>query len=455
MSTGNPLHVVIVGGGFAGLAAARGLNSPSVRITLIDRRNFHLFQPLLYQVATGGLSPANIAAPLRGILRRQVNTRVLLGEVADIDIQERSVCLADGARMSFDTLIVATGATHNYFGNDAWADMAPGLKSIEDATTIRRRILLAFEEAERLAGSAATDALLTFVVVGAGPTGVELAGALAEIAHDTLRKDFRAINPASARVILVDAADRILPAFPPELSTKAAESLDRLGVSIRLRTTVAEIQPDHVRIRSGDATETIPARTVLWAAGVQASPLGRVLAERTGATLDRAGRVQVSRQLFVPGHSTIFVLGDLAAAVDERGKPLPGIAPVAMQQGRFVAKLIRRRLTSGAGATEPEFRYVDRGIMATIGRAAAVADLGWAQFSGLLAWLLWLFIHLMALVAFQNRVLVLAQWAWNYITWSRSARLITDTAPDKSQSESGMSPLGAGGQYNPQHVHRN
>lgn len=416
-------RVLIIGGGFAGLTAARRLSRDrSIEITLVDRRNFHLFQPLLYQVATGGLSPANIAAPLRRVLANRRNVRVLLGDALQFDPAARRVQLADGAALPYDTLIVATGARHNYFGHPDWEPLAPGLKTIEDATDIRRRILLAFERAERAAASAEVAAHMTFIVVGGGPTGVELAGALAELARDTLRRDFRAIDPRRARIILVDAADRVLPALAPELSTRAAAALERLGILVRTGATVTHVTPDSVQIRCGDLVETIPARTVLWAAGVQASPLGKALAAATGARLDRVGRVHVEERLSLPGHPEIFVLGDLALCHDPQGRPLPGIAPVAIQQGEYVARLIRARRSGG---DLPAFRYVDRGAMATIGRAAAVADVRGARFSGLLAWLLWLFVHLMFIVEFQNRVLVMLQWAWNYFTWARSARLIT------------------------------
>lgn len=416
-----PHHVVIIGGGFGGLYAARSLKRAPVWVTLIDRRNFHLFQPLLYQVATGGLSPANIAAPLRAILKRQKNTRVLLAEVIDIDAANRRVVLSDG-EVGYDTLIVATGARHNYFGNDQWEKLAPGLKTIEDATEMRRRILLAFEAAERESDPDKLQGWLTFVVVGAGPTGVELAGTLGEMARHTLKHDFRAINPADARIFLVEGLDRVLPSYPPELSAKAQAALARLGVSVRTGAIVTDIQSDAVTLRCGERSERIPTRTVLWAAGVQASPLGRALAAAAGATLDRVGRVVVKPDLSLPGHPEIFVIGDLAHFSHQTGKPLPGVAPVAMQQGRYVAKLVERRLR---GEEMPPFRYKDYGSMATIGRAAAVADLGRLRFSGFFAWLTWLFIHLMYLVQFENRVLVLMQWALNYFTRNRYARLIT------------------------------
>lgn len=414
-------HVVIIGGGFGGLYAAQSLKRAPVHVTLIDRRNFHLFQPLLYQVATGWLSPANIASPLRVVLKGQKNAQVLLAEAVDIDTANRRVVLSDG-EVTYDTLIVATGARHHYFGNDHWEPLAPGLKTIEDATEIRRRIFLAFEAAERETNFEKIRSWLTFVIVGGGPTGVELAGALGEIAHDTIKHDFRRINPADTSIILLEAADRILPSFPNELSAKAAYYLARLGVTARTGTMVTEIQPASVSIRLGEKVESIPARTVLWAAGVQASFLGRVLAHATSCELDRAGRLLVEPDLSLPNHSEIFVIGDLASYPHQTGKPLPGVAPVAMQQGRYVAKLLQRRIR---GESMPPFRYKDRGSMAMVGRAAAVADLGRLRFSGFPAWLAWLFIHLMNLVEFENRLLVLIQWAWNYFARNRAARLIT------------------------------
>jgi NADH dehydrogenase len=418
----NRHRVVVVGGGFGGLYVVQSLRHAPVDITLIDRRNFHLFQPLLYQVATGALSPANIAAPLRSILARQKNTRVLMGEVVAIDPQRRGVQLREGARIPYDTLVVATGATHNYFGNDHWEPLAPGLKTLEDATRIRARILQAFEAAERETDPQRTGAWLTFVVIGAGPTGVEMAGAVAEVARDTLRHDFRSIDPAAARVLLVDAADRVLPAYPAELSARAATSLARLGVTVRTGVSVTDIRPEEAVLRGPAGAEHVATRTVIWAAGVRASNLGQILAAAGGAALDRFGRVVVEPDLTLPRHPDIFVIGDLACYADADGQPLPGIAPVAMQQGRYVARLVAQRLRS---RTLPPFRYQHHGSMATIGRAAAVADLGWMRFSGYPAWLVWLFVHLMFIVEFHNRLLVFLQWAWNYFTRNRSARLIT------------------------------
>jgi len=415
-------RVVIAGGGFGGLYAARSLKNADVDLTLIDRRNFHLFQPLLYQVATGALSPGEIASPLRYVLNRQKNTRVLLGEISDIDVAGREVVFKDGVRVTYDTLIVATGSTHHYFGHPEWAALAPGLKTIEDATEIRARILLAFERAEKETDAEARRALLRFVVVGGGPTGVELAGALGEISRDTLRKDFRAINPSDAQIFLIEGADRVLPPYPPDLSKKAERSLIGLGVQTRDGTTVTEIDPKGVTMKDRSGKESrIEARTVLWAAGVQASPLGKILRDRTGAGLDRVGRVKVGPDLSVQGHPEIFVIGDLAG-FEQDGKQIPGVAPAAMQAGHYVARVIADRIKGQK--TEP-FRYWDKGSLATIGRNHAVADIGPFHFSGYLAWVAWLFIHLLYIVEFENRVLILFQWAYDYFTHNRGARLIT------------------------------
>ena len=417
-------RVVIVGGGFGGLYAAQALCCAPVQVTLLDRRNFHLFQPLLYQVATGGLSPANITAPLRSVLRRQRNATVLLEEVEGFDLSAREVLLADGQRIGYDSLLVAAGARHHYFGHPEWEAHAPGLKTIEDATTMRRRVLLAFEEAERADDEAKRRALLTFVVVGGGPTGVELAGAVAELAHSTLRGNFRRIDPASARVLLLEATDRVLGTYPEQLSASAEKSLARLGVTVRTGTAVTAIEPGRVTVKAGGASEEIAAHTVLWGAGVQASPLAAMLARACGLEPDRAGRVAVGPDCSLPGHPEVFCIGDMATYPHQTGQPLPGVAPVAMQMGSYVAQVIRRRVAGGTPL--PPFRYKDRGSMATIGRASAVADLGWLRLSGYPAWLAWLFIHVLYLIAFENRVLVLFQWAWNYFTRGRSARLITD-----------------------------
>jgi NADH:ubiquinone reductase (H+-translocating) len=417
-------QVVIVGGGFAGLYAAQSLRRAPVQITLIDRRNFHLFQPLLYQVATGGLSPANIAAPLRSVLRRQRNTTVLLGDVVDIDPQHRRVILRTG-EIPYDTLIVCTGSQTGYFGHDDWQQHAPGLKTVEDAIHIRARVLSAFEAAELETDPARIRVLLTFVIVGGGPTGVELAGALAEIARDTLKHDFRRIDPSQASILLVERSPRILEHYPPELSAAAVRSLNRLGVTVRTGTSITQLAPNRVTLESNGQTEEVAAGTILWAAGVVASPLGKVLQQRTGAELDRVGRVTVAPDLSLPGHPDIFVIGDLAR-VSHDGQPLPGLATVAIQQGRYMARLIQARLR---GHPVAPFRYHDKGDLATIGRAAAVADLRFVRFSGYPAWVVWLFVHLMYLVEFENRLLVLLQWAYNYFTRNRPARLITEQVP--------------------------
>ncbi|QDU98118.1 NAD(P)/FAD-dependent oxidoreductase [Lignipirellula cremea] len=414
-------RVVIIGGGFGGLAVAKGLRDPAIAGTLIDRRNFHLFQPLLYQVATGGLSPANISAPLRSVLRRQKNVQVLLAKVVGIDTAAGQVQLEQGV-LPFDTLIVAAGMRHHYFGHDDWARLAPGLKTIEEATEIRRRVLSAFEQAERETDPAAVRRWLTFVVIGGGPTGVELSGAIAELSRHTLRGNFRSIDPASAHVVLIEGNDRVLPPFPPKLSQKAQQSLERLGVEVRCGVRVTSIEADRVHLSHNAGSDQIATPNVFWAAGVQASPLGAAVAAATGAKLDRSGRVQVQPDCSIAGHPHIFVIGDLAALNDEHGQPLPGLAPVATQQGQYLARLLQRRLH---GKETPPFRYVDRGSMATIGRASAVAQTGKLHFSGFLAWLAWLFIHVYFLIDFQNRMLVLFQWGWNYFTRNRSARLIT------------------------------
>jgi NADH:ubiquinone reductase (H+-translocating) len=418
-------RVVIVGGGFGGLSAAVGLGRAPVEVKLVDRCNYHLFQPLLYQVATGTLSPANIASPLRNILKRRKNTQVLLAEATGIDASNRRLILSDGS-IEYDTLVVSTGSSHQYFGHDEWEKFAPGLKTIEDATDMRRRILLAFETAEREPDPERLRAWMTFVIVGGGPTGVELAGALGEIANDTLRRDFRKIDPSDARIILVEGTDRILPGYPQKLSASARKMIERLGVTVRTGAMVTDVSKELVTIREGDRTETIPTRTVLWAAGVLGSPLGRIVAQQTGATADNAGRVSVEPDLTVKGHPEIFVIGDLANFTHQTGKPLPGVAQPAIQQGRYVAALVAGRLR---GKKSRPFHYRDKGNLATIGRGAAVADLNWLQLSGLPAWLLWIFIHLLYIVEFQNRLLVFVQWAWLYMTYDRAARLITGKNP--------------------------
>ena len=414
-------RLVIIGGGFGGLYAAQSLKNAALEVTLIDRRNFHLFQPLLYQVATGWLSPANIASTLRAVLKRQKNARVLLGEAIDIDVNKRQVMLANG-RVDYDTLIVATGSRHHYFGNDHWEALAPGLKTIEDATEMRRRIFLAFEAAEREADPMRVRALLTFIIVGGGPTGVELAGALGEIARDTLINDFRSIDPADARILLIEAADRTLTTYPAELSKKAEKFLSRVGVSVRANTIVTAIEHDAVITKRGKSVERIPCHTVLWAAGVRASFLGEILSEKTDAKLDLSGRVLVEPDLSLLNHPEIFVIGDLANYRQPTGQPLPGLAPVAMQEGEYVARLLRNRLE---GKTTAPFRYKDRGNMAIVGRGSAVAYIGRVQLAGFGAWLAWLFVHIVNLIEFENKILVLVQWAWYYFRRNRAARLIT------------------------------
>jgi NADH dehydrogenase len=414
-------RVVIIGGGFGGLYAAKKLARANIALTLIDRRNFHLFQPLLYQVATGALSPGEIASPLRAVVGRNRNTEVVLGEVRDLDVVTRKVILADG-EVPYHDLIVATGATHTYFGNDQWEALAPGLKTIEDATAIRARLLGAFEHAERETDPVKRRAWLNFVIVGGGPTGVELAGALAEIANDTLRHDFHHINPADAKILLVEGVDRLLPTFPPDLSAKAEKQLTALGVKTRSSARVTAIDAEGVTVTVGGGSERVETRTVLWAAGVRASRMGKVLAERAGAQLDRVGRVMVEPDLSVAGHPEIRVIGDLANFSKQSGEPLPGVAPVAMQQGRYVAQSIVAELD---GKTMKPFHYFNKGNLATIGRNKGVADFGKVRFAGFLAWILWVFVHLMYLVEFENRLLVFVEWVYNYLTRNRGARLIT------------------------------
>lgn len=413
-------HVVIIGGGFGGLSAARTLAHADLRVTLLDRRNHHVFQPLLYQVATAGLSPGDIASPIRWILRRERNVTVLLAEVVSIDAPGKRLRLADGSDMAFDALIVATGASHAYFGHDEWQRIAPGLKTLEDGLDIRRRVLLAFEQAERETDPAARARLLTFVIVGGGPTGVEMAGALTELARN-MRRDFRAVDPRQARIILLEGGPQVLPTFVPRLREFASRALRKLGAEVQTGALVTAIDERGVRVGS----ERIEAATVLWAAGVAASGLGRTI----GAPVDRAGRVIVQPDLTIPGHSDIYVIGDLALfthTVD--GKPLPGVAQVAIQQGAHAAKNIGRSL---AGQPREPFVYFDWGNLATIGRAAAVADFGRLKFTGYLAWVLWLFIHIMKLTGFRNRLVVFIQWAVAYFTHQRSIRLITHEQPER------------------------
>ncbi|HYA18510.1 MAG TPA: NAD(P)/FAD-dependent oxidoreductase [Bryobacteraceae bacterium] len=419
-------RVVIIGGGFGGLYTAQALRDADADITLIDRRNFHCFQPLLYQVATGALSAGEITAPLRHVLNRQKNTRVWLGEVAEIDVPAQQLLLRDGARIPYDSLIVAAGATHHYFGHPEWAAVAPGLKTIEDATEIRTRVLLAFERAERLNDREEQLAELTFVVVGGGPTGVELAGALGEVARDALRADFRNINPADANIFLIEGVDRVLPAFPPSLSEAAEKSLIGLGVRSRTATQVIAVDADGVTVRHQGVETRIRAKTVLWAAGVDASPLGESIARGTGIQLDSAGRVPVGPDLSVEGHPEIFVIGDMSKVVQD-GRPVPGTAPAAIQEGRYVAQVIINRL---GGKTTAPFRYHDKGMLATIGRRRAVGEYGPFHFTGTIAWLAWLFIHLIFIIGTHNRVLVLLKWAHAYFTLNRGARMITGTSAE-------------------------
>lgn len=418
---GDTQHVVIVGGGFGGLYAARALgNAPGIHVTLIDKRNFHLFQPLLYQVATGGLSASDIAYPLRTVLHRYHNVQVLYAEVTDI-LPEQQRLLTSAGSFSYDILIVATGVSHHYFGNDQWENDAPGLKTLEDAIEMRHRIFHAFEAAEVSSDPAERQAWMTFVVVGAGPTGVELAGALGELAHNTLCNEYQDIDTAQAQILLVEGTDRVLPPYPADLSAAAASELYKLGVTVRTGTLVTDISGEYVTLKTGDSTEQIRAKTVLWAAGMRASGMGQVLRERLGAELDRAGRVKVASDLHVPGHPNVFVIGDLAHYVQPNGSPLPGVAQVAMQQGEYLARLVRARQ---AGKPAPTFTYHDRGNLAVIGRHAAVADLGRLHFGGFLAWVIWLFVHIAYLIGFDRKLLVLVQWAWSYMTLKRGSRLI-------------------------------
>lgn len=413
MASNSTPRVVIVGAGFGGINAARTLAGERVQITIIDRKNHHTFQPLLYQVATGGLSPGEIAAPVRGIFRGDANVTVLLEVVSGFDT-ERRIVITSEQEVPYDYLIVAAGATHAYFGHDEWQPWAPGLKTIEDALEIRRRVLLAFELAERQTIAGESAGPLNFVVIGAGPTGVELAGTLAEICRHVLAHEFRSIDPRRARVLLLEGGPRVLPAYPKDLSHSAEEQLRRLGVEVRTNSMVTSIEPGAVHF--GDTRLAAPV--ILWAAGVAASPLGRKL----GAPLDRAGRVLVEPDLSIPGHPDVFVIGDLASLKDKHGQMLPGLAPVAIQEGRYVAKAILRTVQ---GKSREPFHYWDKGSLATIGRAAAVGEIGKLHISGFIAWLAWLFVHIYFLIGFRNRLLVMIQWAWSYLTYERGARLIT------------------------------
>jgi NADH dehydrogenase len=435
-SASTPHRVVIVGGGFGGLQAALALRNAAVEITLVDRRNFHLFQPLTYQVATGALSPGEVCYPLRVIFKRDRNVRVVMAEVADIDLDARELRLEPvmdvpaPTSMPYDTLIVAGGSQYSYFGHDEWKELAHEVKSLESALMVRRRILSAFEAAELDPDETHRSAWLTFVVVGAGPTGVEMAGQIAEMANDTMRRDFREIDPTRARIVLVEAGDRVLATFAPSLSGKAARLLEKLGVTPLISRTVVGIDEEGVEIEApGGERERIDARTVIWAAGVTPSPLAAALGEGTGAELDRAGRVTVKPDLTLPGHPEVFALGDM---VRVGGEELPGVAPVAMQQGRYVAKAIRTRLQGGEPAP---FHYVDKGNLATIGRAAAVAEIKRLKLSGTIAWLTWLGVHLWYLIGFQNRLLVLIRWFFSFATRGRGARLITGQATEIAATE--------------------
>jgi NADH:ubiquinone reductase (H+-translocating) len=417
------LHrVLILGGGFAGLVAAQTLKRADVDITLLDKRNFHLFQPLLYQVATGSLSPAEIAAPIRAVLSHQKNVEVLLGEAVDIDPQAKKVLLADGDAFPYDTLIIATGSQTSYYGNDQWRENAPSLKSVEEATRMRHKLLYAFERAERAETEDEERSWLNFVIVGAGATGLELAGAIAEIAHHTLKHDFRRIRPQEARIILMEGGPRVLPPYPEDLSAKAEKLVKHLGVEIMLGAFVTSIDEEGVSYKDGETSGNVPARTVFWAGGVTATPFARKVAERLNAETDRSGRFKVNPDLTLPNHPEIFVLGDLSLALDAKGHTLPGVAQVAIQGGRYAGKLIKARL---AGQKLPPFKYFDKGDMAVIGRAAAVANVFGVHVSGFIAWCIWLFIHLIYIVEFQSRIIVLIQWGFLYLTFSRSARLIT------------------------------
>ncbi len=432
---GEKHRVVILGGGFGGLNAAQKLKRAPVEVALIDRRNFHLFQPLMYQVATGSLSPGEIAAPLRGVLSRQKNTQVLLGEAADIDPDTKRVILRDGADFPYDSLIVATGSQTSYYGKDEWREWAPSLKSIEEATAIRHKILYAFECAERSPTEEEARAWLTFVIVGAGATGMELSGALAEIANETLKNDFRRINPREARIILMEGGPRVLAAFPEDLSAKAEMLVSRLGVEVEKGVMVTDIDANGVTYKSGDESKRLLAKTVLWAGGVTANAFGRKVGERTHAETDRTGRIKVNPDLTVPGYPDIFIVGDLALSLAEDGKPLPGVAQVAIQGGAYAAKTIRARV-NGKKDTKP-FHYFNKGDMAVIGRAAAVANIFGFHLAGFFAWFTWLFVHLIYIVEFQSRVLVFVQWGFEYLTFSRGARLITGVAATDSLEKPG------------------
>ncbi len=426
-----PHRVIILGGGFGGLAAAQKLKHAPVAVTLIDRRNFHLFQPLMYQIATGSLSPGEIAAPLRGVLSKQKNTQVLLGEVSDIDPSAKKITLLDGGVFEYDSLIVATGSQTSYYGKNGWREWAPSLKTVEEATAIRHKILYAFERAERAVSPEDARAWLTFVIVGAGATGLELAGALAEIANETLKHDFRHINPKNAHILLMEGGPRVLGSFPEDLSAKAEKLVKNLGVDVVKGVMVTDIDGQGVTFKRGEVTERLAAHTVLWAGGIETTSFGRKLAERTKAETDKKGAIKVTGDLTIPSYPEIFVVGDLANSLGKKDKPLPGVAQVAIQGGAFASKTIKARLEgkpNGVG----NFHYFDKGDMAVIGRAAAVANVFGVHLSGLIAWLTWVFIHLIYIVQFQSRVMVFMQWGFEYLTFSRGARLITGTAATDS-----------------------
>ena len=427
-------RILILGGGFGGLVAAQTLKRADAQVTLIDKRNFHLFQPLLYQVATGSLSPGEIAAPLRSVLSRQKNTEVLLGETVDLDPVAKRVALRDGAIFSYDSIIIATGSETSYYGKNKWREAAPSLKTLEEATAIRHKLLYAFERAERAATDKEARSWLTFIIVGGGATGLELAGALAEIARETLRDDFRRIRPQEARIVLVEGGPRVLPVYPADLSAKAEQLVTRLGVEVLKDTFVTSIDSEGIHYKHGETTGTLAAKTVLWTGGVDTTDFGRRLAQRTHAETDRTGKIKVLPDLTVPNFPDIFVVGDLAHVLNEDGTPVPGVAQPAIQEGRYAAKVILARL-AGKPAPPP-FRYFNKGDMAVIGRAAAVANIFGVHISGFFAWLVWLFIHLMYIVEFQSRVQVFIQWGFEYLTFSRGARLITGSAVDDSLAQS-------------------
>ncbi|MDY7007512.1 MAG: NAD(P)/FAD-dependent oxidoreductase [Cyanobacteriota bacterium] len=428
----SPHHVVIVGGGFAGLEAALKLGKAPVKVTLVDKRNFHLFQPLLYQVATGSLSPGDIASPLRGVVAEQKNTHVLMGEVVDIDPEQKKLFLRDN-ELDYDTLVMATGVSHNYFGND-WSEKAPGLKTVEDALEMRRRIFASFEAAEKESDPEKRKALLSFAIVGAGPTGVELAGALAELAHTKLKEEYRSVDTSEAQIYLIQSGERILPSFKPALSAKAKLELEKLGVNVLTKTRVTNIENNIVTVRSGETTQDIPAHTILWGAGVKASAVSQAISNRTGAELDRAGRVFVNEDLTVPGYPNIFVIGDLANFSHQGDSPVPGVAPAAMQEGDYVATLIKKRLKN---KTLPPFHYTDYGSLAVIGRNQAVVQYRKIRFSGFPAWIAWLFIHIFYMIEFDNQLIVMIQWAWSYFTGQGGARLITEKGSNKNNEGDG------------------